>query len=555
MSLKLKRDGTIPAETERVAHAVFVKGNIYMKLRDELGTLYADEDFAQLYARHGAVAESAAALALVSVMQYMENLDDRQTAEAVRSRIDWKYVLGLPLEDSGFDFTVLSQFRDRLLAGGAEEQILDLMVQHLVARGLLRARGRQRSDSTHVLAKIRTLNRLELVGETLRAALNVLAVVVPEWVQAWTPLEWYERYGPRVEQYRLPASESERRTLGEQTGSDGMHLWARVTSEAAPPWLRQIPALEVLRQVWLQHYWVDDGQVRWREAGNMPAGAALIQSPYDVEARYSQKRNTIWNGYKVHLTESCDDDQPHLITHIETTASPVPDQNLPPTIHAALASKGLLPSEHLLDQGYMDAEQLVNAQQDYQIRLIGPVPPDTSWQARQQQGFDLSAFQIDWQAHTVTCPQGRPSRVWSSSHDTYGNDVIHVHFDPLDCAGCACRTLCTRAKTGPRALKLRPQAQHEALHQARQFQTTPEFRNQYAARAGAEATLSQGTRAFGLRRARYIGQAKTHLQHIFTAAAMNLTRLTDWWHQQEAPRAKRPPNRFAALAPLAQALC
>src|ERR671935_169276 len=194
----------VPEETARVARAAFPKGHPYLTFREALGTLFQDEDFASLYAPTGQPGFTPWRLALVTLMQFRENLADRQAAEAVRARIDWKYLLGLELTDPGFDFSVLSEFRDRVLAGSAEEWLLDKLLERGRALGLLKARGPQRMDSTHVLAAIRVLSRLELVAETLRAALNDLATVAPDWLQELAPPEWYERYGKRIEDSRLP---------------------------------------------------------------------------------------------------------------------------------------------------------------------------------------------------------------------------------------------------------------------------------------------------------------------------------------------------------------
>ena len=167
----------VPEETTRVARAAFPKGNPYLLLRDTLGTIFQDDDFAALFPLVGQPGLPPWRLALVTIMQFRENLADRQAAEAVRARIDWKYLLGLDLTDAGFDFSALSEFRDRLLAGSAAEHLLDKLLERCRTLGLLKARGQQRTDSTHVLAAIRVLNRLELVAETLRATLNELATV------------------------------------------------------------------------------------------------------------------------------------------------------------------------------------------------------------------------------------------------------------------------------------------------------------------------------------------------------------------------------------------
>jgi transposase len=193
MSLRLHPLEPVPEDTARVAHAAFSKGNPYLMLRDALGPIFQDEDFAALFPACGQPGLPPWRLALITIMQFRENLADRQAAEAVRARIDWKYLLGLELTDPGFDFSVLSAFRARLLEGSAEELLLTRLLERCRALGLLKARGQQRTDSTHVLAAIRVLNRVELVAETLRAALNALARVAPDWLQGMAPLAWYQR--------------------------------------------------------------------------------------------------------------------------------------------------------------------------------------------------------------------------------------------------------------------------------------------------------------------------------------------------------------------------
>lgn len=192
MSLQPQAIPPIPEETTRVARAAFSKGNRYMRMRDELGVLFSDQDFAHLYPNCGHAAQTPWRLALITIMQFAENLSDRQAAEAVRARIDWKYALSLELTDTGFDFSVLSEFRDRLRASGAEQQLLEIMLQAFQQKGLLKAHGRQRTDSTHVIAKVRDLTRLELIGETLRHTLNTIAKVEPDWLRAQVPDEWYD---------------------------------------------------------------------------------------------------------------------------------------------------------------------------------------------------------------------------------------------------------------------------------------------------------------------------------------------------------------------------
>jgi transposase len=265
MSLHPQPIGDIPEETQRVARAAFPKGTLYMTMRDELGTFFQDEDFAALFPSRGQSAVSPWRLALVTVMQFAENLTDRQAADAVRSRIDWKYALGLELTDAGFDFSVLSEFRSRLITHESEQQLLDAMLKRFQEKGLLKARGRQRTDATHVLSRTRDLTRIELAGETMRQALNTLATVAPAWLKAHVPVEWFDRYGKPFSDYRMPKTEAEQQALVETIGQDGYQLWQWIAEREDQDWMRQIPAVEILRQVWVQQFYIEADQIRWRK--------------------------------------------------------------------------------------------------------------------------------------------------------------------------------------------------------------------------------------------------------------------------------------------------
>lgn len=407
------------------------------------------------------------------------------------------------------------------------------------------ARGRQRTDSTHVLAAVRLLNRRERVGETLRHTLNTLAEVAPEWLRVQAPSEWYERYGRRMENYRFPKAESAREALGATMGEDGFALLRLLDAETALPWLRELPAVKTLRQVWAEQFADPPDPVRWREKKDMGSSLDLITSPYDPEARYSTKRGMEWVGYKVHFTETCDEKSPHLITHVETTVAAVPDDQMLAPIHEALARRGLLPDMHLVDAGYTDAEVLVSSQNEYGVTVLGPVAADASWQTKAGEGFDKESFLVDWQAQSVTCPAGKQSFSWLPCPEPAKLAAIHVRFSRKDCSPCPFRSRCTRAKIEPRELLLQKREEYEALHARRQQQTTPEFREQYALRAGIEATHAQGLRRSDLRQARYSGLARTRLQHILTAIALNLVRTVEW--VEEIPLAKTRQSRFAAL--------
>jgi transposase len=534
MTLQSQPEFSIPEETARVACAAYPKGNLYMKLHDALGTIYRDESFAHLFPPNGRPAEAPWRLAFITVVQFLEGLPDRHAADAVRGRIDLKYALGLELSDPGFDFSILSDFRKRLVEGGAEHQLLDAMLVVFKEQGWLKDGQRQRTDSTHVLAKVRAINRLLCVGEAMRFALNSLAIVAGEWLLAHSDPEWVERYGHRIEESRLPRSQQERLATAETIGRDGSNLLAHLFAAGAPLFLREIPAVELLRRIWIQNYvWIDD-QLRWRDTEGLPSAKQFINSPYDPDARYGKKRETRWTGYKVHLTETCEDDAPHLITHVTTTAAATTDEAVTETIQAELQQANLTPRQHLLDSGYITAPILVSSQQ-HGIEVIGPARGDVKWQANTEQGIDTSQFAIDWERKFATCPEGQQSNSWTPAIDDRKNEVVKIKFSTTVCRDCPRQVHCIRSekKNKRRTITVRPQAQHEALQAARRRQKTLAFVHQYALREGIEATMSQGVRAFDLRRSRYIGLAKTHLQHLSIAAAINVVRLVAWLDGEE----------------------
>lgn len=546
MSLQNEPENGVPEETVRVARAAFPKGNPYLRLRDELGTIYTNPMFSEMFSRTGQPGESAWRLVLVTILQFAEELSDRQAAEAVRSRIDWKYLLGLKLEDAGFDYSVLSEFRDRLIRGQLEQRLLDELLEQFRQSGLLKARSQQRTDSTHIVAAIRNLNRLELAGETMRYALDQLAVSAPTWLRERAPQVWYERYAARFEQARLPKSEAERERLAVQIGQDGRQLLRWAYASDSPEEVQKHPAVEILRRIWVQQYYTQDEEVFWRKCDNVPPSGQGIASPYDIEARFNIKRQTEWLGYKVHLSEICEDEQPHWITHVETTPATIQDGQVIDTIHAALAAKDLLPSQHFLDMGYVDTNVLSDSQTQYAVEVIGPIQRDNTWQAQSTEGLDITHFDIDWQLQLVHCPQGHPSQHWRTSPDKTGHPRIYVQFDPKQCCICPDRSRCTRSDTRSRSLSFKPRPEYEVLQWARQRQQSPEFIECYKRRSGIEGTLSQGTRSFDLRRSRYIGLTKTHLQHVLTAIAINLIRFVNW--MQNIPLASTRTSAFAKLS-------
>ncbi len=553
---------SVPDDTARIARAAFRRGNPYVLLRNKLGAVFADTDFADLYPKLGQPAYAPWRLALVTLMQFREGLSDRQAADAVRGRIDWKYLLALDLADAGFDFSILCEFRARLLQHVATERLLTRLLDAACEGGLLKARGRQRTDSTHVLAAVRTLNRLELVGETLRAALNAIAVAAPDWLRGIAPPDWHERYDRRVEDMRLPETTPKREAYAVQVGTDGFVLLDALDRAGAPPDAAALPEVAVLRRVWARHFERDKAKADGRSAGKPDGGcvrmrpvqgrgpADRVESPYEIDARFRSKHATKWTGYMVHLTETCDEGMPRLVVNTDTTPANVHEAERTATIHDALAAKGLAPSEHLVDSAYVSAGHLVAARTLHGIDLVGPGRPNVSWQSRSGgNAFTSADFTVDWDRKVARCPEGKESGLWTSGAKHRGlGSVIHVQFRAADCRACPSRARCTRAlsKYQGRVLAVMPQPEHEALAVARAREDTAEGKSLYAQRNGVEGTLSQAVRGFGMRQARYRGLAKTGLQGVATAAALNLDRIAAWFAGR--PLAPTRTSRFAALA-------
>jgi transposase len=531
-----------------------------VQIRDMLGEVFPDVEFAAAFRARGRPGWSPGRLALVSVLQRVEGLTDRQAAAMAGENLAWKYALGLGLADPGFDFSVLSEYRSRVLAGGLEQRVLDVLLAACVDKGLVKAGGKQRTDSTHVVSAVRDLNRLELAGESVRAAVEAVTASAPGWfAQVFDVAGWSRRYGRRIDSWRLPTAETKRAQLAADYGGDGYALVEAVYSAAAPIWLRELPAVGVLRTVLLQNYLctVDEhGKrvIRRRDAerDGIPPAPQRIASPYDLDTRWAAKgEDLFWNGYKVHITETCDTpdvpgpaagearrlDLPNLITNVATTDATVPDAAMTAPIHAMLAERGLTPGEHYVDSGYPSAALLLSSKDQYGIELVTPLLADTSPQARAGLGYDRSAFAFDFDAQKALCPEGKTSSSWSPCSQR-GTGAVVVTFAKADCRPCPVRSMCTTSKVGRRQVTVPPQEVHEVQQAARADQKTHEWQARYAVRAGVEGTIHQAVEVTGIRRARYRGLPKTRLDHVYCSVALNLIRLDAYWNGHMLDRAR-----------------
>ncbi|MGW6793653.1 IS1182 family transposase [Streptomyces chartreusis] len=537
MCVRSRTGCVVPELTVRVARACNPHGTTSMAIRDHLSGLWSDEDLEEWYPRDGKPGLSPAQLATVSVLQFLLELSDRQAAESVRNRIDFKYALGMELEDPGFHHSVLADFRERLAQEGRADKLLDLALEKIRAVGLVRQRGRQRTDSTHVLAAVRDLTRLELVTEAMRAALEELARRAPHELVGLVTEDWGKRYGRAA---RLGKNPSKPKTRIKETGED-VRLLLRYVHRYLPA-LRDGEQVQALRQIFVQNYHLDDqDRPKWREPEDtgLPPSAVAIVSPYDVSARYARRGETRWKGFLAHVTETCDPDIPSVITDVTTTRAAVHDTKALPGILANLEDRNLLSKEHFVDGGYLSVALKQQVARDHGVGLVGPIRARSTRQSRKGTVFSRDAFTIDWDAKEVTCPQGKASRPWTTPPSIA--PYFQVKFSKNDCGQCPVKAACTRSDV--RVLTFLPRELHDIQSESRTEQQTQEWLSHYSLRAAIESTISEFVNGHGMRQCRYRSQNKAHVQHVLTAIAVNLERIDV--HLPPAPT--RQPRTPTAL--------
>ena len=535
----------VPELTARVARASNPAGTTAMWVRDRLDGLWDDEDFAGWYPRDGRPGISPAQLATVSVLQFLLDLSDRDAAEAVRCRIDFKYALGLDLDDPGFHHSVLGDFRDRLLEEGRADRLLDLALARLKEAGLVRERTSQRTDSTHVLAAVRDLTRLELVTEAVRAALEELARTAGQALEGLVDDDWGRRYGRPV---RLGKNPTRPKTRMNEAGADARRLLEHLA--AGFPGLLRGPRAEALRQILVQNYhWDPAGRLRWRDdegGGGLPPSAARIVSPYDPAARYARRGQvTRWTGYLAHVTETCSADGPNVITDVATMPATSADTAAVAGIHARLERRGLLPGEHLADGGYTSLVHMERAGREHQVTLTGPLPATAPASTATRTATPATTSASTSTARRSPARRARSARGWHGPYPTSSPDaapLIVAKFTRSQCQPCPVRAACTTSGDGKRTVGFPPRELYELQARNRADQQDPAWHKRYAVRSGVEGTVCELANGHGMRHCRYRGQPKAHLQHVLTAIAVNIERLS-----QPPPgesRSPRPPTAF-----------
>ena len=517
MCLKIQLPWQMPEETGRIGRQVMEEKNTYRLIGDELFVKLNEQEFSDLYPSDGQPGLSPVILAFVTVFQFIEKLPDRQAAESLRMRMDWKYAMHLPLEYVGFNYSVLSEFRDRLIAGEAEGRVFEVLVGQIRAMGLIKEHGKQRTDSIAMLSKVRWLSRLELSVETLRLAVVSLVKVERKWSEGILPPSWEDKYGERFVMQRY--TEKEWKEYEVNIGNDGQWLLDRLADGGAPAGLQELSEVKLLKTVWAQQFREEAGQLVFEEVKKYD-GHTQIATPHDPEARFSRKRHFDWIGDKVQVTDTDDAGYPHIITDIVSTESNLTDHEALPEIQERLKQRQCKPGEHYADAGYMTGSNLANSH-DMRIDLIGPLASAVTAQHLIADGITQAQFQVDVQEKSVTCPQGH-----HATQPVQIKNGWRFMFPKQVCATCPMHSRCCTGKNG-RTIHI--SVHYELMQQARARQKTDAFKQDYAKhRSGVEGSLSALVRGNGLRVGRYIGQKKRNLQSLFTGCAANLQRTSRW---------------------------
>ena len=530
MSLKVQAPWGMPAETAAVGKVILGAGSAYRLIGEKLFDKFHEQDFVELYSAEGKPAISPVILAFVTVFQFMEKLPDRQAAESLRMRMDWKYALHLPLAHEGFDYSVLSEFRDRLVEHNAEGLVFEQLVQEFRSMGLIKQPGRQRTDSIAMLMSVRRLSRLELVVETLRLAVGSVLKVDRQWVEGLIPPSWEDRYGERfiLQRHRKEEWSEHDKNVGE----DGRWFIERVEGDGAPAEIRNLPEVQVLKTVWAQQFREAEGKVVY-QAGTTYDGHTQIQTPHDPQARYSRKRVQEWIGGKVQVTETDDEGYPHLITDIAGTCSSKTDYESLAEIQQRLIARQCKPEQQYADSGYISGPNLKTSTENG-IDLIGPACPVVSKQSKLPNGVTTDQFVIDIEKQTATCPAG------SSTQADYGwKGKARFRFPDEVCAACSLRERCC---TGKKGRTLCVGLTYPLLQAARARQKSQAFKDDYHKhRSGVEGCVSALARGNGMRVSRYTDNRKRHLQAVFCGSAANLKRAARWL---AGDRPKRPQRHW-----------
>lgn len=534
----------IPDETRNVAEAVCIGPTAwYLKLSRELRVLYSAMDFESLYPDAGQWGIHPFRLFAFLMLQVIEGCSDRDAADQVRTNIGWKYVLALPLNHPGWDATVLAKGRDRLLETDAQSMFLDAQLNLLRDKGLL-STGKQRIDATPIDACVKTLNRTELVLETVRNAIETLSEEYPEWLISIAKEDWRRRYYfDRPFNYRLPKGDKSRLKLAQLAGEDGFYILDCIakTPEAERTLLEELDAIKILRQVLSDQFHPPDdtSEPKLRDQKDLKPSGERIVSPYETEARTASKGDKTSTGYKFHTTETCVKGSPNFITDARIEPATKNDSLTLPDVVERLLARQLLPKRLFTDGGYVNMPFFTKARNEFGLDIVSRLVNGHSWQSIENKGFDNSKFEIDFSRQEAVCPANVRSNRWKEKKDGHAD----IYFPKESCSVCPFKENCTKADQ--RILRVQPEAVFMYQQFMRERQHDPEFQREYATRAGAEATQSEVVRVAG-RQSTVRGQDKTNLKYVLAAVAVNFGRLFRW-EMNQRPRLT-PTGKFLALS-------
>ena len=499
------------------------RDRVYLLMKQEIAPLIKDEDYAAMYSPVGRRPISPRTLVLTMILQFLENLPDRQPARNVALRLDWKLVLGLELDDPGFHFSLLEVFRDRLEAHDKQRAAFGALLEKLKELGLIRKRQNQRLDSTHVLGHLRRLSRLECIAESLRLVLERLCRLLGEAAfRELVAAALRERYMDELATHKMDKQEV-RRSL-QAAGKDTLMLLERIEVHCKNSRLSMLEEVQTLRRIFEQYFEVTpEGGSALREPLLKGTGKDRVATPHDPEARWSENRGKDWVGYKLQVTETAErpteqadgtkEAAVNFITDVEVTNAAAADAEYTQQAIDRQKDQGLSPEELSGDQAYVSGAHLAQAL-GKGVVLMGPVA------ACSTNGVALSqeAFSIDLGREEAGCPEGIRSVYWKQ--DQKGG--IQIRFPAKACSQCPIKGQCTKNKHG-RTLTLAPA--YECLQARRALMKTEEFKERMKARNGIEGTLSELCRGHGARRARYRGKKRLRTQGLFSALAVNVKRL------------------------------
>jgi transposase len=536
----------IPDETREVAEAVCVRSTAwYLKLSRELRILYSKIDFESLYPDAGQWGIHPYRVFAFLMLQVIEGLSDRAAADQVCTNIGWKYILALQLQDQGWDASVLSKARDRLLETDTQTLLLDVQLNLLQEKELLKTK-RQRTDSTSIEAYVKVLNRTELILETVRNALEALSEHDPEWLVSIAQGDWTKRYYlDRPFNYRLPKGDKEKRDLAEIAGEDGFYILDCIAGapKKKRTSLEALKAIRILHRVLEEQFHPPNEQgPKLRDLKELKPSGERIASPYETEARTANKGEMHWTGYKLHTTETCVKGSPNFITDARIEPATKNDSLTLPDVVERLNSKDWLPDKWYVDCGYVNVPFITKVREKLGLDIVARLANGHSWQSKDGNGFAQSQFKVNFARQVAVCPAKVRSSTWKTKKDGHAD----VYFPRQACGSCSLKKLCTKAEQ--RILRVQPEAVFKQQQFMRKRQETVAFKRDYSRRAGVEGTQAEFVRVAG-RRSSVRGQNKTNFKYVLAALAVNFGRLFRF-EMKEPPRLT-PTGKFLALVPVA----